>query len=277
MELIKQVIAEFLGTFILVLVGCAVAASRLSTALFIAVAFGIIAIALIYIFNKYSAYFNPALACADYLDGKLDTLSVLCLVAAQFLGAICAAGLVFWFYGNSGAALGENSTTEIFKVLMTETLFTAVLVLVFLFATRQLEPTYAAIMIGLTLLVCVLAAFPMSGGSLNPARAFGPALFNKQAAPIYWVYLLGPLLGALIAYLIFKCFQYQWSEESTVKCFVPVSQPCVQKERVFIEEPEEVVEEIFPLLDTTQQPSPVFYQLPVQITSSLEKVDELKV
>ena len=255
MELAKAFIAELLGTFILVLVGCSVVAAN-GAYLAIAIAFGLILAALCYIFMSYSSYFNPALTMMDIGRGTISVTHGSLLMSGQFIGAFVAAIMVTWFFGSSGAALGTLSTTEVFKALIVEALFTFVLGLVFAFLPPNGK--YNGIILGLTLAVGVLAALPLTGGSLNPARAFGPMLFNSQAAPVYWLYLFGPLLGAGGAFLIYQCYQYYWQSPPMICVSIPSAEP----EPVMEVEPQpEPIKDCFPSMQS--QPSPVLYSIPM--------------
>lgn len=258
MELAKAFVAELLGTFILVLAGCSVVAAE-GAYLAIALAFGLILAALCYIFVSYSSYFNPALTVIDMSRGVITGTGGALLISGQLVGAFFAAIMVMWFFGNSGAALGKLSTTEVFKAFIVEALFSFVLGVVFVF----LPPAgpYNGIILGLTLAVGVLAALPLTGGSLNPARAFGPAFFNSQAAPVYWLYLLGPLLGGGGAVLLYQCYQHYWTSsppQEDLVCFTSlcVASPPAEESPLPPSPPRDCFR------STLGQPSPVVFTVP---------------
>lgn len=217
-NLIKQFLIELLGTFILILIGAAVVASLVQygqSYLLAAVAFGLVLIVLLYLWYNYTVHLNPAFTFASLMDQRINMQYATVMWSAQLIGSVLAALVVFWFYGNSGPALGSISATEMLKTFLIEFVFSIVFVLTFLFSTKS-KNWYSPLIIGLALFALMLAAFPLTGASFNPARAFGPAIFNAQAAPILWIYFLAPMLGAFVAFLIYKCFNYLTI--TTVKC-----------------------------------------------------------
>jgi aquaporin Z len=225
----KKYIAEFLGTFFLVLVGtggvvysAAVAQSPLT----IALGFGLTVTAGIYIFGPISGgHFNPAVSFAMALSKRLGWLDFVGYILAQFLGAAAAAGIVrlgAGAYLNSSsvqqALSGQKMTTNQFvemvglgetkfasgqewNVLGFEVLVTFAFVLLILMITQNAAvANVAPIIIGLWLTVLILMVFSITGGSLNPARSLGPALYVwGDALKQVWVYFVGPLVGAGLA------------------------------------------------------------------------------
>lgn len=209
-SLIKQFLIELLGTFVLILIGAAVVASLVQYAqsyLLPAIAFGLTFIVLLYLWYNYTVHLNPAFTFASLMDQRITMKDATVMWSAQLIGAVLAALIVLWFYGNSGPALGSISNTEVLKTFLIEFTFSVVFILTFLFTTKS-KNWYSPLVIGLALFALMLAAYPLTGASFNPARAFGPAIFSKEAAPLLWVYFLAPMLAAFVAFLIYKCFYY---------------------------------------------------------------------
>lgn len=217
-SILKQFIAELLGTFIFLLVGYAAVAALLENQqsyLIPSLAFGAILLVMIYLWQNYSAQFNPAFTFVSVLDQRISFKQAALFTSAQFIAAVFAGLIIYWFYGNSGVASGSLNETSLFKAFIVETLFSIFLVLVFLFVT-QVENWYSGLAIGITLTALMLAAYPLTGASLNPARAFGSNIYSSIAAPQLWLYLVGPILGAIVAYLIYLCYQHIWCKKEII-------------------------------------------------------------
>lgn len=209
----SRLLAEAIGTFILVLAGCFIAAQVGKVSgynyLSIAIAFGLALTFIVYIFGQYSAHANPAVSFAFTLDGKLPPSEMLLYWIAQLIGALLAAGLLAYLIGASsglGESIGEFTKTAPFKAIIVEAFITMLLVLTILFVGGDNKYSMiAGLVIGLSLLTAVLVGAYYTGGSANPARSFGPFVFTKNLQYMY-IYILGPFLGALIAFLIYRMF-----------------------------------------------------------------------
>jgi aquaporin Z len=134
---------------------------------------------------------------------------------AQFLGAIAAGGLLKLFVSSFGVtdytgALGTNSydngNINLAGAFVLEAVLTAAFVLVILLVTERIAaPGFAGLAIGLTLTLVHLVGIPLTGTSVNPARSLGPALFEGGTAiSQVWLFILAPLVGALIAVVLWK-------------------------------------------------------------------------
>ena len=219
MNLSKKLVAEGLGTLLLVLLGTGVATSVSNlvflnvTMLYTALAFGLTLMLLIFAFGGVSGgHFNPAVSFAMYLRKDIDLKSFLLYVAAQFGGALVGS-LILAMFLNSNQALGSNvvsaavageGLTELLNGGLVEVLLTFVFVFVILRVTRQesLKPT-AGFIIGLTLFTMILFGFYLTGVGINPARSFVPALFEGGTAlSQVWVFLLFPMIGSALAFLL---------------------------------------------------------------------------
>lgn len=243
----KSLLAEFLGTFVLVLVIC-LAVSLTPSALGFpktsgeslagALTYGLAFMALIYALGSYSgAHLNPAISFGFAVAGRMNWLLMLGYWVAQILGAIAAAGLAMYFVSgvpeaNSslGASIGYLTSANGGAAFLLEAFMTFILVLVVLFVTRNpFMSLMGGLAIGLVLTFEYLAAAPLTGASMNPARSLGPAIFSNQWSS-YWIYLLGPLVGALLAALVYKLFATDWScSDKKGSCGTALTNECGQK------------------------------------------------
>jgi aquaporin Z len=223
----KSLLIEFIGTFTLVLIGCMVVASyggAPENAVAACFAFGLALMGIIYTWGSFSgAHVNPAVSLGFAVAGRMNWILMFLYWIVQFLGAIAAAALIVYFlpgtsYGASSGKFTQNTTQpdgfnyyDLGKALLLEMFLTLFFVMVILIVTGN--PKFSAIAgfaIGLTLTFCMFAGYEWSGGSLNPARSLGPAIFAGQLN-IYWVYLVGPLIGAILAALIYRFFIQDYS------------------------------------------------------------------
>jgi aquaporin Z len=202
-------LAEGLGTFVLTFVAAgAVMAGVLSHGevdhVAKAVAPGLVITALIYALGDVSgAHFNPAVTIAFALRRDFRWSRVPGYCAAQLAGATGAALLLRYLLG-SVAHLGASGTElSGAKTAVLEGVLTLVLVTVILNAASRhsLIGTDAAIAVGATISLCGLFAGTLSGASMNPARSFGPAVVTGHAGEL-WMYVVGPLAGAIAAVIL---------------------------------------------------------------------------
>ena len=203
---LKKYIAEFIGTFVLVFFACGTAiVCNDYTA--IALAFGLVIVAMAYTIGNISGcHINPAVSLAMFLNGRLPLNDLIGYIAAQFAGGFVASLLhlvVFTdtvFEGRYGANGVYNNGDAILGSLIIEIILTFVFVLVILVVTTKPElSNIAGIIIGLTLTLVHLFGIGVTGTSVNPARSFGPAIFQENAIGDYWVFLIGPAIGAIAA------------------------------------------------------------------------------
>lgn len=211
----KKVFAEFFGTFILVLFACGTATvlncavNSPDMAYFMtALSFGLVIVAMAYSIGQISGcHINPAVSLAMLLNGKMTVLDFVSYVVAQFAGGITGAAVLSLVVGNR-ASLGQNTLYQgsAGVSFVIETILTLVFVLVILFVTSKKEyEKPSGLIIGLTLTLVHIFGIHFTGTSVNPARSFGPALLvGEQAIRNYWVFFFAPLLGAVLAVIIFK-------------------------------------------------------------------------
>lgn len=216
----KKYIAEFTGTFFLVFIACGVAAvsgCRFPEAGYIAtaLAFGLTIVAMAYsIGNVSGCHVNPAVSIGVCVAGKMSVAECVKYIISQFLGAICGA-VVLGICLGSFSALGANGfggvlqngtmVTAIMAIIV-EIILTFAFVLVILGVTdKASNGAVAGLVIGLTLVVIHLIGIPFTGTSVNPARSFGPALFQGgQALAQVWVFIIAPAIGGALAGVFYK-------------------------------------------------------------------------
>lgn len=215
MNSVKKYVAEFIGTFVLVLFACGTAAvSGCATddkniSYFItALAFGLVIVAMAYsIGNVSGCHINPAVSIAMLVSGKLSAKDFIGYIVAQFAGAIAGAAALMGIIGKD-YGLGANGLFEgnIVKSLIVEVILTFVFVIAILGVTSKVENSaVAGIVIGLTLTLVHIFGIHFTGTSVNPARSFGPALFvGGDALSCVWVFIVAPLVGGVLAALVYK-------------------------------------------------------------------------
>ncbi|WP_432644533.1 MIP family channel protein [Methanobrevibacter sp.] len=219
----KKYISELIGTMVLVLFGCgsaAIAGSVLGT-VGIALAFGLSIVAMAYVIGDISGcHINPAVSIGMWIDGRLETQDLVMYIIFQCIGAIIGIGLLAIIInsapslgGYAATGLGQNGFGTASSVglkltgaLIVEIILTFVFVFTVLGVTKKTEnATIAGIIIGLTLTFVHIMGIPLTGTSVNPARSISPALFiGGQALQQVWVFIVAPVIGAIIAGVTFK-------------------------------------------------------------------------
>jgi MIP family channel proteins len=211
----RHFVAEFVGTFALVFVGGGtIITSPLvqsqATVLSVALAHGLILALLVSATMSISGgHLNPAVTTGFLVTRRIDPMMAVIHWIAQFLGAIIAAYMLKALYPANVANLtllgGQriSADTSLLQAIGLEAIATFFLVfVVFGTAVDPRGPKLGGMAIGLTIAADILAIGPLTGGSMNPARSFGPAVvthvFEGQTA--YWV---GPILGGIVAALLY--------------------------------------------------------------------------
>jgi aquaporin Z len=210
----RKLAAEVIGTFVFFLFGFMAVLATIAfngpntppSMVDIALGFGFGLFAAIMIAGHVSGgHFNPAVTVAAVLDKRLDPVNGVGYVIAQLIGGIGAALLVAVVFGQSGVAKTitkpGNGVTDIQAVIL-ETVFTAIFLLVILTVTKK-AANHAAFAIPLTLMVIHFALVPFTGSSVNPARSLASAIVGGDLTGI-WIYIIGPVVGAIIGWGIFK-------------------------------------------------------------------------
>lgn len=226
----RKLLAEFLGTFFLVFVavGAAVAgiaATRDDTSQFlipaagvvgVALAFGFVLVMAVYAIGHISGcHINPAVTAAMMVGRKMPLGEGLAYMGVQVLGAIAGAGLLKFLVtaggvtdktGGLGTNAYDNGAINLTGALVLEVVLTTIFVLVILFVTDKVAtPAFAGVAIGFSLAAIHMVGIPLDGTSVNPARSIGPALFEGGTAlSQLWVFILAPMVGGVLAALIWK-------------------------------------------------------------------------
>ena len=212
MKDLKKYIAEFIGTFVLVFVACGVAGlicdtTNVASVLMTALAFGGVIVAMAYsIGNVSGCHINPAVSVAVLINGGMSVKDFICYVIAQFAGATAGAALLKAVLP-AEAGIGANSAAiGIWPSILIEVVLTCIFVLAVLGATSKKENgSVAGLVIGGSLTLVHLLGIYFTGTSVNPARSFGPALFaGGEALANYWVFLVAPMVGGVIAALLWR-------------------------------------------------------------------------
>lgn len=213
----KAYLAELIGTFVLVFggCGCAVMAGAHVGFAGVSAAFGLSLLAMVYTVGPISGcHLNPAVTFGLTLSGKFAPSRVPGYMAAQVLGAIAAAGVLYVIASGTGhfdavtsgfASNGYGSRSpdgySMESAFLAEVVLTAILVLTILGSTDFSSPVgFAGVAIGLCLTLIHLVSIPITNTSVNPARSIGPALFAGPAAlGQLWLFIVAPLLGGALA------------------------------------------------------------------------------
>jgi aquaporin Z len=208
----RAYLAEFLGTFLFFVIGMssiqAVGALGAAAPLLVVVplAFGFGLLAAIITFGHISgAHFNPAVTIAMTIDERLSPMDAVGYVISQVIGALGASALVLVLWNQAAVAATITAPGSGFsdvQALILETVLTAMFLLVILTASKHAS-ALAPLAIPLTLAGIHFAAVPFTGASFNPARSLAPALLGGDLSKL-WIYLVAPIVGAIIAALIFR-------------------------------------------------------------------------
>ena len=211
----QKFVAEFIGTLTLVLFGCgaAVLGGEHVGQLGIALAFGFAIVAMAYGIGAISGcHVNPAVSLAAFVAGRMNARDLVLYWIAQFLGALVGAGILAAIAGTAGGlgqngwGPGYNGEFSMQAALIFEVVMTALFVIVILGSTSSAAPAgFAGLAIGITLAVIHIVGIQVTGVSVNPARSFGPAvLVGGQALAQLWLFIVAPLVGALIGGAIYR-------------------------------------------------------------------------
>ncbi|KAH7135366.1 aquaporin-like protein [Dendryphion nanum] len=191
--------------------------SSSQTNIFTALLYGFSLLVNVWAFYRISGgLFNPAVTLGMVLAGTLPAIRGLFLFPAQLLAGIVAGGLVSCMFPGNIASTNTTLSpgTSIAQGVFIEMFMTAELVFVVLMlaAEKSKDTFIAPVGIGLALFVAMMGGVYFTGGSLNPARSFGPAVASAQFPGYHWIYWIGPFLGSLIAagyYRFVKYFNYE--------------------------------------------------------------------
>lgn len=211
---LKAVFAEFLATLIFVFCGLASALSwpsALPSVLQISVAFGLAIGTLVQALGPVSgAHINPAITLALLVGNQISLLRAVFYVVAQLVGAIAGAGILYGLApSNARGNLAVNSLNNNItpgQAVVVELILTFQLALCIFSSTdtRRTSPVGSpALSIGLSVVLGHLVGIYFTGCSMNPARSFGPAVIMKRFSPLHWVFWVGPIVGAILAAVLY--------------------------------------------------------------------------
>ncbi|HPD08209.1 MAG: aquaporin Z [Methanomassiliicoccales archaeon] len=217
----KKLVAEMIGTFVLVFggVGTAVLAGAWVGALGVALAFGFTLLVMAYAIGPISGcHINPAVTLGMFMAKRIKGKEALLYMVAQVIGAILAAGILFIVasgapgfdavasgFGSNGYGDHSPGGYELGAVMVIEVVLTALLTLTVLFTTdKKAAAGFAGIPIGIVLALIHLISIPVDNTSVNPARSIGPALFQGGwALEQLWIFIAAPMVGAALAAIIY--------------------------------------------------------------------------
>lgn len=235
METLKKYIAEGVGTMFLVLLACgsAVLAGPKIGVLGIGLCFGLVLLCLCYAIGNISGcHVNPAVSFGMYLSGRMSGADCVGYIVFQLFGAAVGAGFLYWFMWcapgfDFGGITGVNDiATNVLQpgatapmALMSEALLTFFFVMIVLAATDPVKGfgKFAGIAIGLALGLVNIVGIPVDNCSVNPARSFGPALFCPTAWPDFWIMVVGPAIGAIVAVICWRVLRGQFRNPESIE------------------------------------------------------------
>lgn len=224
---LKKYVAEFIGTMVLVILGCGTAmlvgvdsvngCGYILTAL----AFGLTIVGMAYCVGNISGcHINPAVSLGVLISGGMSLTDFIGYIIAQCAGAFAGAGLLAAIFGlgditdmtggfgsNGLGGVGDNALAG----LMVEVVLTFIFVLTIVGVTSKKggHGSFAGVVIGFTLTLVHILGIGLTGTSVNPARSLGPAIvaaINGNSDPIacIWVFIAGPLIGAAFAAVVYR-------------------------------------------------------------------------
>lgn len=232
---VQRGLAELIGTFWLVFGGCgsavlAAAFPEVGIGLVgVSLAFGLTVLTMAYSIGHISGcHLNPAVTFGLWAGGRFSAKDIPLYVAAQVIGAIIAAGLLYYIAsggpgytgGLASNGFGEHSpgTYTFEAVIVAEVVLTFIFLFVIMGATDGRAPAgFAPIAIGLALTLIHLISIPVSNTSVNPARSTGPALLEGGIAlsQLIWFWI-APIVGGVLGGIAYKALGADWTKRPDV-------------------------------------------------------------
>ncbi len=223
----KKNLAEFLGTFWLVLGGCgsAVLASSFPDVgiglVGVSMAFGLTVLTMAYGIGHISgAHLNPAVTIGLYVGGRVDPKEIIPYILSQILGGVAAAAVLYVIVTGNGSEIGSFAANgfgehspggySMVAAILCEFVMTFMFLLVILGATDDSAPQgFAGIAIGLALTLIHLISIPVTNTSVNPARSISQAVFVQGwALEQLWLFIIVPVVGAICAGFVYRYFRH---------------------------------------------------------------------
>ena len=237
----KKYLAEFIGTLVLVLIGCGTAmlvgCGVDGGYLITAFAFGLVIVAMAYsIGNISGCHINPAVSLGVFISGGIKAKDMICYWISQCLGALAGAGLLAAIFNlgdvkdctlNAADNTGGFGTNGLGGVngswaagLLVEFLLTFIFVIAILGVTSKKanHGSFGGLVIGFSLVLVHILGIGLTGTSVNPARSIGPAIVNAianntDALGCLWVFVVGPLAGAACAAFVYRFMESENKKE----------------------------------------------------------------
>ncbi len=227
MDSIKKYVAEFIGTMVLVILGCGTAmlvgcdAVNGGGYILTAFAFGLVIVGMAYCVGNISGcHINPAVSLGVLMSGGMNAKEFIGYVVSQCLGALAGSGVLAAIFtlGNVADMTGGYGSNGLSGVngsavagLLVEIVLTFIFVMTILGVTSKKanHGSFAGVVIGFTLTLVHILGIGLTGTSVNPARSIGPAIIaaingNTDAISCVWVFIVGPLVGAALAAVVYK-------------------------------------------------------------------------
>ncbi|KAL7090877.1 hypothetical protein ACP275_12G069500 [Erythranthe tilingii] len=211
----QKVIAEAIGTYFLIFIGCgSVAVDKIYGSITfpgICIAWGLTVMVMVYSVGHISgAHFNPAVTITFAIFRQFPYKQVPLYIVAQLLGSILASGTLYLvldvgkedYFGT--LPIGSNIQSLVIEFI---TSFLLMFVISGVATDNRSIGELAGIAIGMTILVDVLVAGPVSGGSMNPARSIGPAIIMHEYKGL-WVYVVGPVVGTIMGGFTYNLIRF---------------------------------------------------------------------
>ncbi len=236
MESVKKYIAEFIGTFTLVFMGCGTAmlvgcdSEMGSGYILTAFAFGLAIIAMAYgVGNISGGHVNPAVSIGVFISGGMSIKDFCGYVIFQILGALAGSGVLYLIFdmghiedktgglGTNGlGGVGESAGAGIAVEIILTFLF--VILILGVTSKNQNHGSFGGLIIGLTLVGIHIIGIGLTGTSVNPARSLGPAIIaaitgNSAPIEVVWVFIVAPLIGGSLAAVVYRFLEGSKSAE----------------------------------------------------------------
>lgn len=223
----KKLVAEFIGTAVLVTLGCGTAmlvgcdAANGGGYILTALAFGLVIVGMAYCVGNISGcHINPAVSLGVFMSGGMSAKDFGGYIVSQCLGALAGAGILAAIFGLGGVTdmtggFGSNGLANVngsaIAGLLVEIVLTFIFVMTILGVTSKKanHGSFGGLIIGLTLTLVHILGIGLTGTSVNPARSIGPAIVaaisgNTDPIACVWVFIVGPFVGAALAAIIYK-------------------------------------------------------------------------
>ncbi len=219
----KKMIAEFIGTFWLVLGGCgsAVLAAGFPDVgiglVGVSLAFGLTVVTMAYALGHISgAHLNPAVTIGLWIGGRFSAKDITPYIISQIIGAIAAAGVLYIIATGNGSQIGNFAANgygehspgrySMISALVCEVVMSFMFILIIIGTTDKRAPNgFACLAIGLGLTLVHLISIPVTNTSVNPARSISQAIFvGGWAIEQLWMFIAAPIAGAILAGVVYR-------------------------------------------------------------------------